>query len=102
MIIDDFHVIGTAVRPSETDAPLLVDADRVLAFPVSRQLLQPIARRRAQILHIGRRIHQNQQLLCPANKIDWKTLFTLPSATDGDSLPLKERITTHLPNRITY
>jgi len=102
MIIDDFHVIGTAVRPSETDAPLLVDADRVLALPISRQLLQPIAWRRAQVPHIGRRVQYDQQLLGTANEIDREPFFTLPSATARESLPLKERITTHLQNRITY
>jgi hypothetical protein len=35
MIVRDLHVVGVAIPPDETDAPLVVDADAVLAFAVA-------------------------------------------------------------------
>jgi hypothetical protein len=49
MVIDDFDVFGAAVRPSEADSPLVVDANAVLSLPVSPQGLQPVSRRNPQI-----------------------------------------------------
>jgi hypothetical protein len=54
MVIDDFDVLGAAVRPSEADAPLVVDANAVLALPVSPQGLQPVPRRNPQIAEATR------------------------------------------------
>jgi len=31
VVIDNFHVVGVAVDPSKTDAPLIIDPDAVLA-----------------------------------------------------------------------
>jgi hypothetical protein len=39
MIVCDFHVVGVARLPPKADPPPLVDADAVLAFAVSFQLL---------------------------------------------------------------
>jgi hypothetical protein len=49
MIIDDFDVLGRAFSPNETDSPLIVDSDTVLAFPVARQSLHPVPGNRCQI-----------------------------------------------------
>ena len=35
VVIDDFHVVGVTVKPSEADAPLIVDPDAVLAFALT-------------------------------------------------------------------
>jgi hypothetical protein len=45
MVVHDLNVRG-ALRirwPLETDPPLLIDADRILAFPVTAQRFQPVA-----------------------------------------------------------
>jgi hypothetical protein len=44
VVVDDFNVVGVAVNPAETDAPLIVDADAVLAFALALQGFQPIGR----------------------------------------------------------
>jgi hypothetical protein len=54
MVVDDFDMIRPSFGPDETDAPLIVDADRVLATPVSSERFQPVCRRRAQIAKIAR------------------------------------------------
>jgi hypothetical protein len=42
MIIRDFHAVGIAVLPHEADPPLIVDADAILTFAITLQLLQSI------------------------------------------------------------
>ena len=46
MVIHDFYVVGVVLQPVETDAPPIVDANAVLAFPISKQRLQAVAGRR--------------------------------------------------------
>lgn len=48
MVVDDFYVIAVAIAPDKTDAPLIIDSDRVLPFPVSSKRFQLIPRRRSQ------------------------------------------------------
>ena len=60
MVIRDFHVVGVAVFPAETDAPLVVDADAVLAFPVAFERFEPVARRHAQVFKRRRCIEQDE------------------------------------------
>jgi hypothetical protein len=45
VVVDDFHVRRTVVGPTEADPELVVDPDAVLAFPITSQRFQPIARR---------------------------------------------------------
>ena len=54
VVIDDLDVMRIAVVPAETDAPLVVDADAVLAIAVSFQCLQAVAGRYAQVVQRGR------------------------------------------------
>jgi hypothetical protein len=49
MIIHDFDIVGIAIAPDKADAPLVVDANAVLPFPITSQRFQVIARRRPQI-----------------------------------------------------
>ena len=63
MIIDDFDVIRLAVAPDKTQPPLIVNADAVLAEPITLQRLQVIARRHAQKIQCrgGMQLHQLSQ-----------------------------------------
>src|SRR5208283_2882624 len=47
VIIDDFDMGRASIPPVETDAPLVVDANRISARPFTLQRLQSIAGRRA-------------------------------------------------------
>ena len=60
MIIDYFNIIHIVVPPDKADAPLLVDADAVLAEPVSFQALQSVARRNSQAVQGNNGIEQLQ------------------------------------------
>jgi len=50
MIIHDLDILGAAGTPHEADAPLVVDADRMLTKPISLQRFEPVARRRTQVV----------------------------------------------------
>ena len=43
MVIDDLDVVGITVFPTETDTPLVIDADTILALSVPNQLLESIS-----------------------------------------------------------
>jgi hypothetical protein len=50
MIVNDFNIVGTIRRPDKTDAPLIIDPDRVLPGAVSPEQFEPVAGRTAQIV----------------------------------------------------
>ena len=50
MIVDDFDLKRIAVAPSETNSPLLIDADRMLPPAIARQCFEAVSRRHTQIL----------------------------------------------------
>src|SRR5271166_4561706 len=45
VVVDQFDVAGAAGTPGEADAPLVVDADAVLAGAAAGQFLESVARR---------------------------------------------------------
>jgi len=55
MIIDDFDLL-CAVVPNEADAVLVIDADAVLAFAVTFECFEVIARRATQVVQFDRSI----------------------------------------------
>jgi hypothetical protein len=55
VVVGELHVVRAAV-PAEDDPPLAVDAHRVEAGQLALELLQVVARRRAQILDRRRRV----------------------------------------------
>jgi hypothetical protein len=52
VIIDNLDVRWPrrSIRPLETDAPLIVDADAVLPLAIALQRFEPVSRQRRQIL----------------------------------------------------
>ncbi len=54
MIINNLHVVDVTFYPTETNTPLVVDADAVLPLTIALQRLQVIAWRNPQIVeHSG-------------------------------------------------
>lgn len=51
MVIDNLNVSRVSGIEAKTDAPLIVDANAPLPVTVSREPLQPVAGRNAQIFH---------------------------------------------------
>jgi len=69
VVVNNFYVFGTVIRPFEADTPLPVDAYAELAGPVPTQCFKTIARQRNQL--IGR-FHRIQ---------NFQTLFSLSAET---------------------
>ncbi len=57
MIVHDLDGIRPRWRPAETNAPLLVDANAVLPFPIPFQGFHTIARRDAQVFETPGAMH---------------------------------------------
>jgi hypothetical protein len=60
MIIRYSDVMRVTVKPSENEAPLVVDADRIELAQSSPKLLKPIGRRDKQIIKPGSGIQHFQ------------------------------------------
>src|SRR6185437_13629408 len=50
VVVDDFDMHRSSLMPNETNAPLVIDPDRVLSLPVRLQGFEPIAGRNAQVI----------------------------------------------------
>jgi hypothetical protein len=60
VIVDELDVAGAAGTPGEADAPLVVDADALLAGASADEFLQPIARRHSQVVDALSGVDENQ------------------------------------------
>ena len=60
MVIDDLDIVSMSGSPTEADAPLPIDANTVLPFSVTLQLLQPIRWRDLQVAQRGCRIEHSK------------------------------------------
>jgi hypothetical protein len=53
VVIDDLDFMGAVCFPAEADAPLVIDADGVLAFPVALERFEAIAGRDGEVIKRG-------------------------------------------------
>ena len=60
VVIDDLDLLGVLAGPTEADAPLVIDADRVLATAIPLQGLQSITGRQPKESQLNRGIDQLQ------------------------------------------
>lgn len=60
MIIHDPYIVRMAVPPHKADPPLVIDSNRVLAFPVAAQGLQWISRWGGQNMQLGGSVQLEQ------------------------------------------
>jgi hypothetical protein len=49
VVINDFHIFCTCIRPTKADTPLIVDTNAVLTGTITLECFKVIARRRHQI-----------------------------------------------------
>lgn len=68
MVVDKFDVVSAVRLPHEADAPLVVHPDAVLALSVSLQGLEPVTRRRSQVLNVLSSVKHAQ--LAPHGRLD--------------------------------
>jgi hypothetical protein len=60
VVICDFDIISISLPPSETDPPLVIDADTALSGPISFQWLQTVAGNCRKIAEFSRGVQARQ------------------------------------------
>ena len=91
----DLDVVRVAVIPPETDPPLTVDANAVLASTITSQALETIARWHAQVIDAGRGVqhpqlaqgglvHVSSEAADPST-VEHLLRVTVPEALDHDT-----------------
>ena len=60
MVVDELDVRRLSIRPTETDPPLIVDPDAVLACSAPLQLFESVPRRHTKIIDSFRGIQDEQ------------------------------------------
>jgi hypothetical protein len=60
VIVGDFDVFGSGIRPSEADSVLVIDAHAVLPGSIALQLLELVPRRAPEVLEAGRRMQPHE------------------------------------------
>jgi hypothetical protein len=50
MVIRNFHIVGITIDEPETDAPLVIDSNRILPSSISSQLVEPISWRNPEVI----------------------------------------------------
>ncbi len=71
VVVDDFDIGGPFLSPDETDAPLVIDPDGVLATTVAGQRLKPVCWWCTQVVEIARgmeHVESSQRLLFYSTK----------------------------------
>ena len=78
MIICDLHIIRISRPPSKTDTPLVVNANAVLAFPVSFERFQSVSKRNTKIVDTDCRIQHDQFSSCYVLNFPRKFFWNTP------------------------
>jgi len=81
MIVYDFHVFRASTRPTKAYSPLIVDSDRVLAFPIRFQRFKPVRWRNSQSVEREGCIQHTELAARDRKYVGWEALGTL-SAKD--------------------
>jgi len=69
MIIDNFHIFGSGGCPSETDAPLVVDAYRMLSGTTSFQSFEVVSGRRSKVVQLDGIVDCSKTTLSASDQI---------------------------------
>jgi hypothetical protein len=83
VVVRDRDVVGIAGVPPEADAPMVVDANAVLASPITHQPFQPIARRHAEVAELYGGIQLSQLPQHNSLQIGGQTPYGLPVEQAG-------------------
>jgi hypothetical protein len=93
VVVDKFDVSGAGRAPGETDAPLVVHADAVLAGADAAQLLQPVAGWYAQVVDALSSVDENELVVSEPAEFRAKSL---------DVAALPDRLGVLVPERADH
>lgn len=86
MIVAEFNIMGIAILPNEADAPLVIDADAVLAGPVVFLGFQAVGWWYPKVFQLGCLIDHRQFALCSRYQICRSSFRRLPQEHRGCAL----------------
>jgi hypothetical protein len=86
MVITDFDIVGVALKPSKTPAPLVVHTNTVLSSTIAPERLQAIAGRHTQKIQSCGSINQIELPLGTQRNVRRNRLDELPGEECGGSL----------------
>src|SRR5271165_1357998 len=69
VVIHYLNIVGVSIAPNKADAVLVVDANGMLSFAITPQLLQVVAGWHAKVLNCERSIQDHQFSSCNFTKI---------------------------------
>jgi hypothetical protein len=72
VVVDDFDVVRISAGPAETEAPLVVDADAVLARPVAHQLLETVGRWNTEVEKTSRSVEHEEFPQSDSLEVRWQ------------------------------
>lgn len=79
MVIGDFDIMSIGIFPSETDAPLVINADAMLPFPVSIECLKMIAWREPEEVDVGSGVDELELYESAPGDVGWDAVTsTIP------------------------
>jgi hypothetical protein len=88
MVIYDFDIVRLTIDPAKTNAPLIVDPDRMLPGSTATQGLQPVAGRNAEIVQSGGSV--KQQKLAADDTFDRRKAADRPVVEEQFGIALRE------------
>src|SRR5215467_1418197 len=100
MIVDDLDFLRSRFIPSEYDAPLIVDPNRMLAGEIASQSFQPVPRRHGQIAQADGVVELYQFTPGDLGYVRWKSLRDPPLFENQLGEPAAEA-PDHCPSCIT-
>jgi hypothetical protein len=76
VVVDDLHVEGISSPPHETDTPLVVDSNAVLALPLALEFLETVAWRNAKVLNRPSAVQEQE--LPPGHTLESAEAWDVP------------------------
>ena len=70
MIIDDFNILGTSLRPAKAESVLIIDPNTAEPFTIALQSLEPVYGRNAQVIQRQSDFKLTQLATCHALEPD--------------------------------
>src|SRR5262245_42939187 len=100
MIVDDLDFLGSRFIPSEYDAPLIVDANRMLAGEIASQSFQAVPRRHGELAQADGVVDLYHFTPADLGYVLWNSLRDPPLFKNQLGEPAAET-PDHCPSRIT-
>jgi hypothetical protein len=72
MVVADLDVVGVAVLEAETDSPLVVDGDRVLADSIALERMEPVTWRDPEELNLSSRVERTVSRDTSQDEAPWR------------------------------